>query len=156
MTSLVSDNQWMEVALQLADEAAADDEVPVGAVIVESGKMIASARNEVRARRDPTAHAELLAIARALAVRDDCYFMNAALYVSLEPCSMCAGALVLTRFREVIYASSDPKAGACGSLLNLCSDPRLNHEILVRRGVLAQESAKRLQSFFMQRRGMGE
>ena len=135
-----------------ARRAEAQGDVPVGAVVVHEGKVVASACNERELRDDPTAHAEVLAV-RAAAEKlgrwrlDDC-----TLYVTLEPCAMCAGAVVNARVGTVVFAAADLKAGAVGSLYNLAADPRLNHEPVVRHGVLAQESAQMLQTFFAQRR----
>ena len=148
----MTDNEAMQLALEQARRAEAQGDVPVGAVVVHDGKVIASACNERELRDDPTAHAEVLAV-RAAAEKlgrwrlDDC-----TLYVTLEPCAMCAGAVVNARIGTVVFAAADLKAGAMGSLYNLASDPRLNHEPVVRHGVLAQESAQMLQAFFAQRR----
>ena len=148
----MTDNEAMQLALEQARRAEAQGDVPVGAVVVLDGKMIASACNERELRDDPTAHAEVLAV-RAAAEKlgrwrlDDC-----TLYVTLEPCAMCAGAVVNARVGTVVFAAADLKAGAMGSLYNLAADPRLNHEPVVRHGVLAQESALMLQAFFAQRR----
>ena len=148
----MTDNEAMQLALEQARRAEAQGDVPVGAVVVLDGKVIASACNERELRDDPTAHAEVLAV-RAAAEKlgrwrlDDC-----TLYVTLEPCSMCAGAAVNARVGTVVFAAADLKAGAMGSLYNLAADPRLNHEPVVRHGVLAQESAQMLQAFFAKRR----
>jgi len=148
----MTDNEAMKLALEQARRAEAQGDVPVGAVVVCDGKFIASACNERELRDDPTAHAEVLAV-RAAAEKlgrwrlDDC-----TLYVTLEPCAMCAGAVVNARIGTVVFAAADLKAGAMGSLYNLAADPRLNHEPVVRHGVLAQESAQMLQTFFAQRR----
>ena len=148
----MTDNEAMQLALEQARRAEAQGDVPVGAVVVHDHKVIASACNERELRDDPTAHAEVLAV-RAAAEKlgrwrlDDC-----TLYVTLEPCAMCAGAVVNARIGTVVFAAADVKAGAMGSLYNLAADPRLNHEPVVRHGVLAQESAQMLQAFFAQRR----
>jgi tRNA(adenine34) deaminase len=148
----MTDNEAMQLALEEARRAEAHGDVPVGAVVVRDGKVIGSACNERELRDDPTAHAEVLAV-RAAAEKlgrwrlDDC-----TLYVTLEPCAMCAGAVVNARIGTVVFAAADLKAGAMGSLYNLAADPRLNHEPVVRHGVLAQESAQMLQAFFSQRR----
>ena len=148
----MTDNEAMQLALAQARRAQAQGDVPVGAVVVHDGKVIASACNERELRRDPTAHAELLAV-RAAAEKlgrwrlDDC-----TLFVTLEPCAMCAGMVINARVGTVVFAAADLKAGAMGSLYNLAADPRLNHEPVVRHGVLAQESAQLLQAFFAQRR----
>lgn len=138
----------MRSALAQAERARRHGDVPVGAVVVHDGRVIAEACNERELRNDPTAHAELLAM-RDAATRlgrwrlDDC-----TLYVTLEPCAMCAGAIVNSRITRVVYAAADPKAGAMGSLYNLTADPRLNHEPEVRVGVLAAESGALLGEFF--------
>ena len=148
----MTDNEAMQLALAQARRAQAQGDVPVGAVVVHDGKVIASACNERELRDDPTAHAELLAV-RAAAEKlgrwrlDDC-----TLFVTLEPCAMCAGMVINARVGTVVFAAADLKAGAMGSLYNLAADPRLNHEPVVRHGVLAQESAQLLQAFFAQRR----
>jgi len=142
----------MQLALHQAQNAAARDDVPVGAVVVHDGRVIAEACNERELRNDPTAHAEVLAL-RAAAERlgrwrlDDC-----TLYVTLEPCAMCAGAIVNARVGTVVFGAADLKAGAMGSLYNLAADPRLNHEPVVRHGVLAAECASLLEKFFVARR----
>ena len=148
----MTDVEAMQLALVQARRAEAQGDVPVGAVVVHDGKVIASACNERELRDDPTAHAEVLAV-RAAAEKlvrwrlDDC-----TLYVTLEPCAMCAGAVVNARVGTVVFAAADLKAGAMGSLYNLAADPRLNHEPVVRHGVMAHESAQMLQAFFAQRR----
>jgi len=142
----------MQVALQLAARAESHGDVPVGAVVVHDGRVIAEACNERELRSDPTAHAEVLAL-RAAAEQlgrwrlDDC-----TLYVTLEPCAMCAGAIVNARVGTVVFGAADLKAGAMGSLYNLAADPRLNHEPVVRHGVLAAECASLLEKFFAARR----
>ena len=148
----VTDIDMMRQALQQAVRAEAHGDVPVGAVVVHEGTVIAEACNERELRHDPTAHAEVLVL-RAAAERlarwrlDDC-----TLYVTLEPCSMCAGAIINARVGTVVYGAADLKAGAMGSLYNLASDPRLNHEPVVRHGVLAAESSAQLQRFFAEKR----
>jgi len=148
----VDDTAAMQLALHQAHNAAARDDVPVGAVVVHDGRVIAEACNERELRNDPTAHAEVLAL-RAAAEQlgtwrlDDC-----TLFVTLEPCAMCAGAIVNARVGAVVYGAADLKAGAFGSLYNLAADPRLNHEPTVRHGVLAAESSELLQQFFAEKR----
>jgi len=150
--AVVSDAVAMQVALQLAARAESHGDVPVGAVVVHDGRVIAEACNERELRNDPTAHAEVLVL-RAAAERlgrwrlDDC-----TLYVTLEPCSMCAGAIINSRVGTVVFGAADLKAGAMGSLYNLAADPRLNHEPVVRHGVLAAECASLLEKFFAVRR----
>ncbi len=143
------------MALALAEAALAldHDDVPVGAVALFEGRVVASRHNERERLRDPTAHAELLALRDAAAAVGDWRLADVSLVVTLEPCPMCAGALVAARVRRLVFGASDPKAGACGSLYNLCADPRLNHELPVRGGVRADEAAGLLITFFASRRG---
>lgn len=149
----MTDDDFMELALAEARLAFASDEVPVGAVIVNAGEVIARAHNATMAQRSALAHAEMLALRDAIVATGDRYLSDATIYASLEPCAMCAGALVLARVQRLVYAASDPKAGACGSLYNLCVDPRLNHEIEVRAGgPYEEEAGALLRSFFRKRR----
>jgi tRNA(adenine34) deaminase len=145
---------WMEKALQLADEAEQNGEVPVGAVIVQDGVCIAAACNAPIGLNDPTAHAEILAL-RAAGQRLNNYRLpSATLYVSLEPCSMCAGAMIHARISRVVFGASDPRTGACGSVFDILRSPSLNHQCMVTSDVLASDSAQLLQSFFRRRRRM--
>jgi len=146
----------MEVALRSAAAAGEAGEVPVGAVVVIDGRVVAVAGNAKEATPDPTAHAEVLALRRAAATLGTWRLVGATVYVTLEPCAMCAGALVAARVARVVFATSDPKAGACGSLYNLCVDPRLNHEIEVTAGVRGVEAANMLRSWFAWRRDGAE
>jgi tRNA(adenine34) deaminase len=146
------DTELMAMALQLAEEAGRAGEVPVGAVVVAGGRVVGTGRNEREATGDPTAHAEMLALRRAAAEVGGWRLDGATLYVTLEPCPMCAGALVQARAARVVFGAPDPKAGACGSLYNLCSDPRLNHEVVVARGVLGEEAGALLAGWFAARR----
>jgi tRNA(adenine34) deaminase len=144
----------MQVALDEARQAVAHDDVPIGAVVVVDGSVVARRHNERVLRGDPTAHAEILALRDAAEARDgDWRLPDATVVVTLEPCPMCAGALVAARVRRLVFGADDPKAGACGSLYNLCADPRLNHEIEVVPGVAAAEAAALLVDFFAERRG---
>jgi tRNA(adenine34) deaminase len=148
--------QWMEEAFALAEEAAADGEIPVGAVIVDAaGSIIGRGRNR-REAGDPLGHAELYAIAEAAKAIGDWRLENTTMVVTLEPCAMCAGALVNSRVARLIYAASDPKAGFCGSLGNLVEDPRLNHRLIVERGFEEERSRNLLQAFFRQLRRRSE
>ena len=142
----------MAIALAEARAAASEGEVPVGAVCVVDGRVVARRHNERERRNDPTAHAELLALRDAAAALGGWRLRDATVVVTLEPCPMCAGALVAARVGRLVYGASDPKAGACGTLYNLCADPRLNHEIAVTSGVRAEESGALLTSFFVERR----
>jgi tRNA(adenine34) deaminase len=143
----------MDLALAEAHAAAAEGEVPVGAVVVVGGRVVAARHNERERSGDPTAHAELLALRDAAAAMGGWRLVDATLVVTLEPCSMCAGALVAARVGRLVFGASDPRAGACGSLYNLCVDPRLNHEVAVTEGVRAEECGAVLTSFFSGRRG---
>ena len=127
-------------------------EVPIGAVIVCNDELYASAHNLTRTDADPTAHAELLAIRQAARKHGDWRLTEATLYVTLEPCAMCAGAMVLARIKRLVFAAADPKAGMCGSLANLVQDTRLNHRLELTSGVLAEESSALLRGFFRERR----
>ncbi len=142
----------MQRALEQAWAASTVAEVPVGAVVVVGGQLIAEAHNGTRTRDDPTAHAEMTAL-REAARRVGWGLLDATLYVTLEPCAMCAGAMVLARVRRLVYGASDPKAGMCGSLACLIQDPRLNHSVAVTPGVLAADAGELLKSFFRARRG---
>ena len=142
----------MEAALDQARLAASHDEVPVGAVISRNGDVLARAHNETVARRDPTAHAELLAIQQALQVAASDRLDDCTLYVTLEPCAQCAGALVLAKVGRVVFGAYDPKAGMAGSIGDLLRHPRLNHRPEVVGGVGAEECGALLQRFFQERR----
>src|SRR5919108_4487056 len=143
---------FMRLALREAERAIEHDDVPIGAVIVSGGEVLAAARNERELRGDPTAHAELLALREASAKLGNWRLLETVLYVTLEPCAMCAGAIVLARVPRVVYGAADPKAGAAGSLLDILAEPRLNHRPAVAGGLLAEESAELLRSFFAPRR----
>jgi len=146
--------QWMQEALRLAGEAAAMDEVPIGCVIVHepSGRIIGRGLNRRERDRDATAHAEIIAIRQAGAERGDWRLVDCALVVTLEPCPMCAGAMVNARVSRLIYGCDDPKAGAVRTLYRLCEDERLNHRVEVTGGVLAQECGRVLREFFEKKR----
>jgi len=146
------DEYYMRLALREAERALDHDDVPIGAVVVHEGEVIAAARNERELRRDPTAHAEILALREAAARLDTWRLLDTVLYVTLEPCAMCAGAIVLARVPRVVYAADDPKAGAAGSVLDVLAEPRLNHRPAVARGLLADEAAELLRAFFASRR----
>ena len=151
-----TDSQWMRKALDLARTAAQADEVPVGAVVVSGEKLVAVGTNANRHGADPLAHAELIAIRAATAKLGSRYLTGCSLYVTLEPCCMCAGAIVLARLERLIFAASDPKAGACGSLYNIPQDSRLNHRVEVTSGVLADEASQLLSDFFKAQRALGK
>lgn len=149
------DERFMREALRLAEEAADTDEVPVGAVVVREGRIIGRGYNQRVLLRDPTAHAEMIALTAAAQAVGDWRLEGCSLYVTLEPCCMCAGAVVLARIDRLIYGAADPKAGACGSLYDIPADPRLNHRVAVAGGLLADEAAALLQSFFAGKRAEG-
>lgn len=143
----------MGAALQEARAALEHDDVPIGAVVVsDAGEILGRGHNERELREDPTAHAEVLALRAAAEALGTWRVLDATLYVTLEPCTMCAGAIVLSRIPTVVYATPDPKAGAVDSILNILADDRLNHRPEVRSGVLAAEAADLLRSFFRARR----
>jgi tRNA(adenine34) deaminase len=149
---LHDDVRWMTAALEEARLAEEHADVPVGAVIVHAGRVIAAGHNERELVQDPSAHAELLAIRRAAAVFGSWRLLDTTLYVTLEPCAMCAGAIVLARIPRVVFGTTDPKAGAAGSVLDVLAEPRLNHRPVVEGGVLADECAAVLRAFFAARR----
>src|SRR5438874_12280815 len=152
MIELRGDEYFMHEALRLAIKAAAADEVPVGAVVVRNGKIIARAYNQVELLKDATAHAEMLALTQAEAAVGDWRLTDCELYVTKEPCIMCAGALVHARIHRVIFGCADERAGAAGSILNVLQMPSLNHSCDISSGVLQNECAAILQDFFEQRR----
>ncbi len=143
---------WLRLALEEARSAGAAGDVPVGAVIVRDGVVIGRGQNRVERLRDPTAHAEMLAIREACAALGYERLDGAALYVTLEPCAMCAGAIVLARLHSLVYGAADPKTGACGSLRDIVRDNRLNHQVEVTGGVLAETCSRLLQDFFRAKR----
>jgi len=146
------DSTWMAAAVAQARLALVHGDVPVGAVVVAGGEIVAAGHNERERRQDPTAHAELLALRRAAAALGSWRLEGTALYVTLEPCAMCAGAIVLARVPRVVYGTADPKAGAAGSVLDVLAEPRLNHRPAVSAGPLAGECAALLRDFFAARR----
>ncbi len=148
----LTDDDAMCLALDQAIAAAAHDDVPIGAVVVRDGQVIAARHNERELTGDPTAHAEILAVRDAAKVVGHWRLLDCTLYVTLEPCVMCAGALVNARIGRVVFAAADPKAGAVVSLYEICSDQRLNHRPPVVGGVRAEESAAMLRAFFAGRR----
>jgi tRNA(adenine34) deaminase len=146
------DAVWMRRALDEARAAEAHDDVPVGAVVVRDGEVVATGHNRREADDDPTAHAEMIAIRAAAAALGSWRLDGCTLVVTLEPCTMCAGAIVLARVPRVVYGATDPKAGAAGSLWDVLDDPRLNHRCEVTTGVLADQCGELLRSFFRARR----
>jgi len=152
MLEPLPDEYFMREALRQAQKAYAAEEVPVGAVVVREGKIIARAYNQVELLKDATAHAEMLALTEAEAAVGDWRLMDCELYVTKEPCAMCAGALVHTRIRRVIFGCADPSAGAAGSMINLLQIVTLNHRCEITAGILQKECAAILQDFFRKRR----
>ena len=148
----MTDDDAMGVALAEAEKAAAHGDVPVGAVVLVGDVVVAARHNERERTGDPTAHAEVLALRDAAAARGDWRLVDATLVVTLEPCPMCAGAAVAARVRRLVFGAPDPKAGACGSLYNLCVDPRLNHEVEVTAGVQRERVSALLSTFFASQR----
>jgi tRNA(adenine34) deaminase len=146
------DEYFMRLALREAEGALEHDDVPIGCVIVHEGEVIAAARNERELRADPTAHAEILALREAARHIGGWRLLDTVLYVTLEPCAMCAGAIVLARVPRVVYGAPDPKAGAAGGVIDVLGEPRLNHRPDVARGLLAEEGAALLRTFFGSRR----
>ncbi|MDP3025889.1 MAG: tRNA adenosine(34) deaminase TadA [candidate division Zixibacteria bacterium] len=146
------DEKWMRVALQEANLALKKKEVPVGAVVVYQDKVIGRGHNQTETLNDPTAHAEILAIGAAANYLNSWRLSEAVLYVTLEPCAMCAGAIVLARMKKLVFGAFDPKAGACGSLYNLVQDKRLNHQVEVTPDVLKEDCSSLLQTFFKELR----
>jgi tRNA(adenine34) deaminase len=147
------DERFIKLAIEEARKALAHDDVPVGAVVVRDGEVVGAGHNERERRQDPTAHAETLALQAAARELGSWRLIDCVLYVTLEPCAMCAGAIVLARVPRVVYGTADPKAGAAGSVLDVLDEPRLNHRPVVEGGVLAAECALLLTDFFAARRG---
>jgi tRNA(adenine34) deaminase len=150
--SEANDHRFMTLALEQARRAAAQGEVPVGAILVVGGEVLASRGNERERRHDPTAHAEMLALRDGAAIVGGWRLKDATLYVTLEPCAMCAGAIVLARIARMVYGADDPKAGAAGTIFNIVDHPALNHRPEVRAGVMAREASELLREFFAGRR----
>ncbi len=146
------DEHFMRLALREAQRAIEHGDVPVGAVVVCEGEVVGAACNERERRQDPTAHAETLALREASVALGSWRLLNCVVYVTLEPCAMCAGAIVLARVPRVVFGTADPKAGAAGSVLDILAEPRLNHRPEVGGGLLADECAELLRAFFRERR----
>jgi tRNA(adenine34) deaminase len=146
------DDYFMRLALREAERALEHDDVPIGAVLVRNGELVAGAHNERELRQDPTAHAEIIALREAARLAGSWRLLDVVLYVTLEPCAMCAGAVVLARLPRVVYGASDPKAGACGSVLDVLGESRLNHRPEVAGGLLGEECGGLLSEFFASRR----
>jgi len=150
------DERMIRQAIQEAELALQTGDVPIGAVVVHEGRIIRRGRNQRELLQDPTAHAEMIALTAAAAALDSWRLEGCTLYVTLEPCVMCAGAIVLARVERLVFGADDPKAGACGSVFNLVADDRLNHQVRVDRGLLAPECADLLRAFFARQRAMGK
>lgn len=146
------DEQFMRRALELAEQAALADEVPIGAVLVQDGRIIAEGRNQPIAHHDATAHAEIVAIRNAGVVLENYRLPNSTLYVTLEPCCMCMGAILHARISNVVFAAFDLKTGAAGSVINIAEHEQLNHHTTIKGGLLESESIRLLQHFFRKRR----
>ncbi|HEY2769684.1 MAG TPA: tRNA adenosine(34) deaminase TadA [Solirubrobacteraceae bacterium] len=146
------DEYFMRLALREAARALEHDDVPIGAVIVKDGELLAAAHNEREVRADPTAHAEMVALREASRALGTWRVLDSVMYVTLEPCAMCAGAIVLARLPRIVFGAYDPKAGAAGSVLNVLDVPQLNHRPQVQGGLLAEECASLLRDFFGSRR----
>ena len=142
----------MRLALREATRAVEHDDVPIGAIVVREGEVIGAGHNEREVRADPTAHAEMIALREAARALGSWRVLDTAMYITLEPCAMCAGAIVLARVPRVVFGTPDSKAGAAGSILNVLGEPRLNHRPQVQSGLLADECAEILQTFFATRR----
>ena len=152
----MSEHIFMREALKQAKIAADNDEVPVGAVIVHDNRIIAKAHNQVEMLKDPTAHAEMIAITQATNALSCKWLYNCMMYVTIEPCGMCAGALVLARMKRVYYGAADPKAGACGSVINSVQNNRLNHRVEVSARLLEEECGSLIKGFFKGKREESE
>ena len=146
------DEYFMRLALREAERCLEHDDVPVGAVVVRDGEVVGSGHNERELRQDPTAHAEAIALREAARALGSWRVLDSVLYVTLEPCAMCAGAIVLARVSRVVYGAADPKTGAAGSVLDVLAEPRLNHRPEVAGGLLADDAAALLAGFFQTRR----
>jgi tRNA(adenine34) deaminase len=154
MDDRFDNNFWMRMALQEARKGYRLGEVPVGAVIVIDGQLLGRGFNQTEKLKDPTAHAEILAITSACEAIGDWRLEGATLYCTLEPCSMCAGAAVLARIKKIIFGASDPKFGACGSIFNIPIEPRLNHRIEIEGGVMADDVGEMMRNFFREIRDL--
>ena len=152
IVSRMSDSTWMQDALGLARDAATAGEVPVGAVVVRDGVVVGRGYNQPISRHDPSAHAEVMALRDAAQHLENYRLSGCELFVTLEPCCMCVGAIMHARIARVVFGAADPKTGACGSVVNLLAEPRLNHHAEVSGGVLAAEASVLLQEFFARRR----
>ncbi len=156
MSARDNDWAWMRLALAEAERALASDDVPVGAIAVRDGEIIGRGHNRREADNDPTSHAEMIALREAARAIGSWRLEGVTLYCTLEPCAMCAGALVLARLPRLVYAASDPKAGAAGSVMDITRHPQLNHRVQVVGGVLADEASEQIRCFFRKLRAQGQ
>ena len=145
---MIEDEKWMALALNLAKEAMEEEEVPVGAVIVRNGKIVGQGRNRKETGKNPLYHAEIMAIDEACKTLGGWRLVGCTMYVTLEPCPMCAGAIISARLPRLVNGADDPKMGGCGSVVNICQNEGFNHEVQILRGVLAEDSTALLQTFF--------
>lgn len=145
---MTEDEKWMAIALELAKEAMEEEEVPVGAVIVQNGTIIGRGRNQKEKGKNPLYHAEIMAIEEACKALGGWRLIGSTMYVTLEPCPMCAGAIISARLPRLVIGADDPKMGGCGSVVNICQNEGFNHEVDITRGVLAEDSTELLQTFF--------
>ncbi|MBN3037969.1 MAG: nucleoside deaminase [Candidatus Omnitrophica bacterium] len=150
------DEIYMSEALKEATRAFDADEVPIGAIVVYQGQIIARAHNQMRLLKDPTAHAEMIAITQAANFLKSERLLNCTLYATIEPCPMCAGALILARIKRLVFGASDPKAGACGSIIDIPGQKKLNHHISIKKDVLAPECGLLMSRFFQKQRKLGK
>jgi tRNA(adenine34) deaminase len=150
------DRRFMQQAVELARQCVDCEDVPVGALVTRAGRVIGRGYNQREKLQDPTAHAEMIALTAAAAYVGHWRLEDCTLYVTLEPCPMCAGALVLARLPRLVYGAADPKGGACGSLFTITEDPRLNHRVETVAGILAEPCAELLREFFRRRRALGD
>ena len=158
MTNPTPDEHWMEFAIREAEQALRRKEVPIGAIIVHDGRIVGRGYNQTETLQDPTAHAEMIAITAASTSLGSRRLEDCTLYVTLEPCAMCAGAIVLARVTRLVYGAPDPKAGACGTLFNIVQDGRLNHRVDLAGGILSERCGGMLSEFFtkVRRNGLGK
>lgn len=150
------DIKWMRVALTEAERALEHEDVPIGAIAVHNGEIIGRGYNRREADQDPTAHAEMIAMRQAASVIGYWRLEDVTLYCTLEPCAMCAGAMVLARLPRLVYATTDPKAGAAGSIMDITRHHQLNHHVTVEHGIFADEAAEQIRSFFRKLRAQGQ
>jgi len=149
---MTKDERYMLEALKEAQKAFDRDEVPVGSIVVHKDRIIARAHNQIKLLKDPTAHAEMIALTQAAAYLKNERLLETILYVTIEPCAMCSGAMVLGRVKTLVYGAPDPKSGACGSVLNVADNKKLNHRIKIKKDVLKEESSSLLKEFFKKKR----